>query len=169
MKISFTLFIFSFFIFSAKAQNINGQWKGSFIDNSTSFMGFAGQKIDYVLELECSGIQVTGYSYTYFTENGKQYYTICKLKGALNTATKDIVVTEFERTKFNTPPDFSNCFQTHRLKYSKENSDSEKLQGTWIPAPDQNGDCGYGRTVLERKIVRKIPLQNESKTKYAFG
>ena len=53
MKIFFTI-LFSFVLFfSSSAQNLNGQWKGGFIDNSTSFMGFSGEKIDYVLELGC--------------------------------------------------------------------------------------------------------------------
>ena len=158
MKIFFTLLFSCFSILLIKAQNFNGQWKGGFVDNSTSFIGFGGEKIDYVLELESTGTQVTGYSYTYFTEGGKRYYTICKLRGTINKATKEIVVTEYERTKFNTPPEISNCFQTHKLKYVKESSDSETLQGTWIPAPNQNGNCGYGRTSLARKIVNRTPV-----------
>ena len=63
----------------AKPLSFNGQWKGGFVDNSASFIGFGGEKIDYVLELETSGSKVLGYSYTYFTDGGKRYYTICKL------------------------------------------------------------------------------------------
>lgn len=161
MKIFFTLLFFYSFTFPIKAQNFSGQWKGGFVDNSTSFIGFGGEKIDYVLELEALGSEVTGYSYTYFTEAGKRYYTICKLRGTINRTTKEIVVTEFERTKFNTPPDFSNCFQTHRLKYSKESSDTEKLQGTWIPSPGQNGNCGYGRTSLARLVVKRNSVREQ--------
>jgi len=156
MKIFFTLLIFYLFSFSLKAQNFNGQWKGGFVDNSTSFIGFGGEKIDYVLELETIGSEVTGYSYTYFTEGPKRYYTICKLRGTINKATKEIVITEYERTKFNTPPEISNCFQTHRLKYVKESADTESLQGNWIPAPNQTGNCGYGRTSLARTIVKRV-------------
>jgi hypothetical protein len=141
-----------------KPFSFSGQWKGGFVDNSSSFIGFGGEKIDYVLELETQGSEVTGYSYTYFVDGGKRYYTICKLRGTLNRTTKELVVTEYERTKFNTPPEISNCFQTHKLKYAKENSDSELLQGNWIPAPNQNGNCGYGRTSLARKIVIRDPV-----------
>jgi len=144
-----------------KPFSFNGQWKGGFVDNSSSFIGFGGEKIDYVLELESHDTEVTGYSYTYFTDGGKRYYTICKLRGNINKATKELVVTEYERTKFNTPPDISNCFQTHKLKYVKENSDTETLQGTWIPAPNQTGNCGYGRTSLARTIVRRVLLNEE--------
>lgn len=158
MKIFFTFLFSCLFILPGKAQNFNGQWKGSFVDNSVSFMGIASEKIDYVLELECSGTDVSGYSYTYFTEGGKRYYTICKLHGTINRATKEIVVTEFERAKYNTPPDFSNCFQTHRLKYLKQNSDTETLQGSWVPAPNQSGNCGYGRTILTRAVVKRNPV-----------
>lgn len=145
-----------------KPFSFNGQWKGGFVDNSTSFIGFGGEKIDYVLELESRGSEVTGYSYTYFTEAGKRYYTICKLRGSINNATKEIIVTEYERTKYNTPPDFSNCFQTHKLKYVKENSDSETLQGTWIPAPNQSGNCGYGRTLLARRIIKRNIVREQN-------
>lgn len=158
MKIFITLLFSCLFIFPTEAQNFKGQWKGGFVDNSTSFIGFGGEKIDYVLELETNGSQVTGYSYTYFTDQGKRYYTICKLRGTINIATKEIVVTEYERTKFNTPPDMSNCFQTHKLKYVKTSSDSEALQGTWVPAPNQSANCGYGRTSLARAIVKKKPV-----------
>lgn len=153
MKIFFTLLSICF-LFLARAQNFNGQWKGGFVDNSTSFIGFGGERIDYVLELETRGTQVSGYSYTYFSEAGKRYYTICKLKGTINRATKEIVVTEFERTKYNTPRDFSNCFQTHKLKYSKENNETEILSGTWTPAPEQGGNCGFGRTSLTKRSIK---------------
>ena len=162
MKIFFTLLFFYFFSFSLKAQNFNGQWKGGFVDNSTSFIGFGGEKIDYVLELESHGTEVTGYSYTYFSDQGKRYYTICKLRGTVNKSTKEIVVTEYERTKFNTPPEISNCFQTHRLKYVKESADTESLQGSWVPAPNQTGNCGYGRTSLARTILKRVQ-QDEPK------
>ncbi len=161
MKIFFTLLLFCFFTISIEAQNFNGQWKGGFVDNSTNFIGFGGEKIDYVLELETHGAAVSGYSYTYFTDAGKRYYTICKLKGSINRSTKEIVVTEYERTKYNTPPDFSNCFQTHKLKYIKENADTENLQGTWVPAPNQSGNCGYGKSSLARRIVKRSPVREE--------
>jgi hypothetical protein len=40
----------------------------------------------------------------------------------------------------------------------KDSDNSEVLEGTWIPAPNQVGDCGYGRTTLIRRIIKKIPL-----------
>jgi hypothetical protein len=68
------------------------------------------------------------------------------------------VVTEIERTKFNTPPDFINCFQTHRLHYERDNDDTEVLRGTWIPAPNQGKGCGSGTTLLSRRIVNELPI-----------
>ena len=162
MRLPFVLFLF----FSSTvlfAQNFNGQWRGAFVDNSTAFVGFGGQKIDYVLELEAKGSNVTGYSYTYFSEGDKRFYTICKVKGTLNRGTKELVISEFERTKFNTPPDFRNCFQTHKLRYIKDNPEEESLQGTWIPAPSQEGDCGFGKTTLTRKIVKPLSLSTRSR------
>jgi hypothetical protein len=156
--------IFYFFIFllisaSLTAQNFNGQWKGGFNESSYGFSGMMGNRIDYVLELQTTGSSISGFSYTYFNEGPKRFYTICKLTGSVNRSTKEIEVTETERIKYNTPPDFQNCFQTHKLHYVQDSSDIETLRGTWVPAPNQNGNCGYGTTLLSRRIINRIPLE----------
>ena len=157
MKIFY--FLFFLLIFSGvNAQNFNGQWKGGFNETSYGFSGLGGNDIDYVLELDTRGSKVSGYSYTYFSEGSKRYYTICKLTGSVNKATNELIVTEIERTKFNTPPNFQNCFQTHKLHYVQDSGDIETLKGTWVPAPNQSGNCGYGTTLLSRRIVKKLPM-----------
>ncbi|HVZ96561.1 MAG TPA: hypothetical protein VG847_06785 [Chitinophagaceae bacterium] len=153
MKVLYAFFLF-FISPTLFAQNFNGQWRGSFNETSYGFSGLGSDNIDYVLELQISGTDVSGYSYTYFNEGGKRYYTICKLTGTLNRSTKDIVITETERVKYNTPPGFQNCFQTHKLHYERDSTDTESLRGTWIPAPNQDGNCGYGTTLLSRKMVK---------------
>ena len=164
MKKSVQLFFAVLLSTQLPAQNFTGQWKGQFTDKSTTFVGWSGNRCDYVLEIECSGNLVTGYSYTYFNEGGKKYYTICKLKGTLNKAGKSIEVTEFERTKSNVPSNIRNCFQVHRLTYFKQNEE-QTLEGTWVPAPNQEGDCGYGITTLTRRVLQKTPaLYNNSNT-----
>ncbi len=154
MKKSLPLFLGVMLTLQALSQDFTGQWKGQFTDNSTSFVGWGGDRCDYVLELECKGKTVTGYSYTYFNEGGKRFYTICRLTGKLNKASKYIEVTEVERTKTNVPNNIRNCFQVHRLTYYQQGQD-QSLEGTWIPAPNQEGDCGYGTTNLSRRILQK--------------
>ena len=139
-----------------KPINFNGQWKGGFDEGANGIPGF-NDDIKYVLELTTEGSSVTGYSYTYFQEGIKRYYTICRLTGTLNRETNELVVTEVERTKFNTPPGFINCFQTHRLHYEKDSGNVEVLRGTWIPAPNQGAGCGTGTTVLSREVVSNLP------------
>jgi hypothetical protein len=156
MKKIVYLLLFVFFITRLPAQNFTGQWRGEFVDNSTAFTGWGGDRCEYVLEIECKGTKVTGYSYTYFSDAGKRYYTICKLSGTLNKAGKYLEVIEIERTKTNVPVNIRNCFQIHRLNYSKE-GDEQKLAGTWIPVPKQDGDCGFGSTVLSRRLLQKNP------------
>jgi hypothetical protein len=142
---------FCFFSLSVSAQKLSGQWTGGFLSNGDPFGGH-----EYVLELEVDGDEVGGYSYTYFLIMGKRYYVICKLKGSYDKASKSIVVTETEKVKANTPPDFRDCLQTHMLTYLKNGAD-ESLQGSWIPAPGQ-GNCGKGETTLKRKaLVRVAP------------
>ena len=137
-----------------KAINFNGQWKGEFDETTRTKEDNYG----YVLELTTEGSRVFGYSYSYFKEFGNSYYTICRLTGSIDAETKEIVVTEIERTKFNTPPTFINCFQTHRLHYEKGPDNTEILRGTWVPAPNQGPGCGSGVTVLSRRIVNRTPL-----------
>ena len=158
------IYIFFFLLIASctNAQNFNGQWKGGFNETGYGFSGMGDNGIDYVLELQTHGSKVSGYSYTYFYEGSKnaskRYYTICKLTGTIDRAKKEITVTEIERTKFNTPPNFQNCFQTHKLHYIHDSADVEMLKGTWVPAPNQAGNCGYGTTLLSRRIIKKLPM-----------
>ena len=139
--------------------NFNGQWKGGFQETRNTYSVNDDDNYVYVLELTTQGSKVSGYSYTYFNEMGKRYYTICRLTGTLDRANNKLVVAEIERTKYNTPPGFQNCFQVHILQYERDNkSDSEFLKGTWIPAPKQSPGCGSGYTVLSRRIVNHIPF-----------
>lgn len=156
------LTVFIILSFGANAQNFTGQWKGKFVDKSTSFMSWGGDQCDYVLELEVDGNKVSGFSYTYFNDGGKRYYTICKLTGFIKKGAKYVEVKEVERTKTNVPMHIKNCFQVHKLTYFKNGND-ETLEGSWTPAPNQDRDCGLGTTVLSRRILKtNKPLFNNT-------
>jgi len=140
---------------AAKSQNLSGQWKGEFIDKSTKYMSWGGDKCEYVLDLEAKGNNVTGFSYTYFTQAGKRYYTICRLVGTFDRKSKSIEVKEVERTKTNVPSEIMNCFQLHTLSFFKSKDGEETLEGNWVPASNQEGNCGYGATLLSRRSLAK--------------
>ena len=151
----YILICFSIFLGSyLQAQNISGQWKGEFIDQSSKYGSWGGDKCEYVLELEANGSQVTGYSYTYFSNGEKRYYTICKLSGTYDKAKKYVEVKEYERTKTNVPVEIGNCFQVHKLTFFKKTDGDESLEGSWVPAPKQQGNCGYGNTLLTRRNLK---------------
>lgn len=136
----------------ADGQSISGQWKGGF--NSGGRPDANGQT-QYVLELEVKGTQVSGYSYTYFAGYEKRYYVICRLTGSYDKKSKSLEVTEVEKVKANTPPDFLDCLQIHSLTYMKGSDSREVLVGKWKPARPQD-NCGTGATELERKALVKV-------------
>ena len=157
MKLYVLLILFIGLFFVGYGQNFSGQWKGEFTDKSTTSGSWGGDRCEYVLDLECKGSSVSGYSYTYFSDEGKRYYTICRLTGLINKRTKLIEVTEVERTKTNVPANIRNCFQVHKLSYARAEN-AENLQGSWAPAPNQSGNCGFGTTLLNRRaLVSSFP------------
>ena len=157
--IRYLLFLLFFTGSIAYGQDFNGQWKGTFIDKSTSFINWGGDKCDYVLEIQTKGNKVSGYSYTYFTDGGKKFYTICSLEGFIDRKKKYMEIRETKRTKTNVPVHIRNCFQVHKLTWTK-NGNEETLTGNWVPVPKQEGDCGFGFTNLSRRILRSnIPRQ----------
>jgi hypothetical protein len=148
------IFLTSACITTATGQSFSGQWKGEFIDKSNKVNGWGGDRCQYVLDLDVKGSQVSGFSYTYYSEDGKNFYTICKLKGVLDKQKKQVEVQEVERTKTNVPESIRNCFQVHRLSYTNE-SGYEAITGNWYAASKQDGSCGYGLTTLTRRTLAK--------------
>lgn len=138
------------FTLQASSQKLSGQWTGGFVTTGDLW----GGKTEYVLELEVDGRNVEGFSYTYFVLSGKRHYVICRLKGEYDKGSKSLVVSEVEKVKSNTPPDFRDLFQTHSLTYLKQ-GDREVLQGKWKPyKPRESGQSG--ETTLERKALAKL-------------
>jgi hypothetical protein len=154
IRLSLSVFFLSAIHFTGFGQTYSGQWKGEFQDKSTQYMGWGGDKCEYILELECKADKVSGFSYTYFTDGAKRYYTICRLTGTLDKKKKYIEVRETERTKTNVPAEINNCFQVHKLTYFKKTTGDETLEGNWIPAPNQPGNCGFGLTSLSRRSLK---------------
>lgn len=141
-----------------KDVNFNGQWKGSFdVSLPQGYYSIGGNTNEYVLELNMEGSEISGYSYTYYSEGLKKYYTICRVIGILNRHNNTLEIKEVERIKSNTPPDITNCFQIHKLHYVKDTGNIEVLKGTWIPAPNQ-ACTDTGTTFLSRRVVNPLPI-----------
>ncbi len=149
-------FILAFNVYS-QAQNLNGQWRGGFLSKDN----FWGGDTEYVLDIEITGSTVGGLSYSYFIIGGKRCYVICKLEGKYDKESRSISVTEVNKVKSNTPPDFKDCLQTHYLTFMKQ-GESEYLRGRWKGARP-NDNCGSGETELERKVLVKVAPKKETK------
>lgn len=132
------------------AQVLKGQWTGSFATTGDVW----GGKTEYIMELDIKGSQVEGYSYTYFMISGKRHYVICRLEGSYDKGSRSLSVTEVAKVKSNTPPDFKDLFQTHRLTYLRQ-GDVETLEGKWTSATP--GDLSQtGETRLERRMLARV-------------
>ncbi len=133
------------------AQNLTGQWTGTF--NSANNIVAGEGDTEYILELEINGPAVSGYSYSYFNYYPQKYYVICRLEGTYEKESRSIVVNEEERVRGNTPPGWGDCLQTHILTFLKQGN-AEKLVGRWRGyKPD---GCGVGSTELERRMLTKV-------------
>ena len=74
------------------------------------------------------------------------------MEGTIDLKRKYIEVRETERTKTNIPTNIRNCLQVHKLTYFKQGN-TETLEGNWLPAPNQEGGCGFGTTALTRRSL----------------
>jgi hypothetical protein len=152
-------FILMLFTCASFAQPIKGQWRG-FFNSAGDIVQSGGDNTEYVLEIELKGNKVSGFSYSYF--EGRKYYVICSIEGTYYKSTKSIKVTETARIKGFTPPDWSDCLQTHILTYEKEGK-KERLKGRWGTAPGQLGSCGFGNTTLTRRTLNNnLPYAQKS-------
>ncbi len=152
--------------FAMFGQKINGQWRGYF-DSKGDITQASADNTEYVLEIEVNGTEISGYSYSYF--QNRRFFVICSLGGTYYKSTNTMRVTELARIKGSTPPDWSDCLQTHILTYEKE-AGTEELKGRWIPAEGQVGNCGKGITTLTRRTLSKdLASFNKSKTGTPFS
>ncbi len=133
--------------FKVVAQNLSGQWKGSFNEAR------GDEATEYILELEINGKKVEGTSITYFSLRGKKYFTMCAIEGSYDPSSKTIVSKEVSKVKANTPSWFRDCFQTHTLTFFKK-GEEEELSGTWKSTKKED-NCGRGTTLLKRKVLTK--------------
>lgn len=148
-------FLLSGMSLSVAAQQLKGQWKGYFEDVSVDSDGVTN-RFEYVLELETKEKQVFGHSYTYFTQGGKRFYSICRVQGFIDPKSRYIEVKEVSRTKTNVPASRDHCLQVHKLYYDNK-PQPRIIKGQWIPATNSiDTDCGYGVTWLSWRPVENI-------------
>lgn len=153
---SISLLSFSFFLFNSLfSQDLTGQWKGNFINNKSTKK--SDQSFIYVIELKLQGKNLIGNSYSYYTENGKKYYSICTVVAKKKMGSDLIDVWETKRTKTNNNSSYSGL-QHHKLYY-KKNGNEETMSGTWEHIYHKNGRPGAGKTFLKRNQQQKTLAQ----------
>ncbi len=147
MKKCLLLFVTYCIALSSTAQLLTGQWHGKFWD-----MSLGSNKIEsvkYVLDLQQNGKRVTGTSYTYFTDEGSNYYSICTVAGEYDYAQKKLVFAETKRIKTNYPGN-AEGLQIHHLNFTN-GTGVDVLMGDWKDAYSAGSLTSFGKTELSRK------------------
>jgi hypothetical protein len=140
---------------SASAQDVTGQWKGVFTNETTTKKTVASYS--YVVELKRKGNYWEGTSYSYYTENGKKYYSICSVVAKKKSGTNSIEIWETKRTKTNNSSSYTGL-QHHKLVY-KKSGNKELLIGSWDHIYDKDVNTGAGKTTLERNLQQQTLTQ----------
>lgn len=144
--------LFLGFCLPALAQDLNGQWRGSFTD--ATFGNSVASPTDYVLEFSVNGANLSGSSYTYYYDNGNKIYSICAVTGTIDSKNNSITVREIKRIKTNAPGN-AQGFQQHILYYSVINGE-QRLQGKWSDVNNVT-DAHWGYTNLSKKTLQSLP------------
>ena len=92
MKIFYTLFFCLFFHITVTPNGLTDNGKEALLITVPALLVLAATKLIMCWNWSAMAQQVTGYSYTYFTEGAKRYYTICKLKGTITKKPKKLLL-----------------------------------------------------------------------------
>ncbi|MDF2382877.1 hypothetical protein JMG10_15450 [Nostoc ellipsosporum NOK] len=148
------------------AQNIDGIWRGYFIDRSGE-----QYKLEFQIK-QSSQTGVTGVSYSYLDVRfyGKATMTGSFIKSGANLKIREIKTVEVKNMAGN-----GTCIMNYNLVYSRSGRE-EYLEGTFLgkqevldgPNPNDWGDCGGGKVFLRRvptsDFYTEPFLRNQKKT-----
>jgi hypothetical protein len=156
MKSSFFKSIISLFficgaLFSGKAQDISGIWKGYFISDGGEY---------YKLEFQVAkigGYSMKGVSYSYLDV---RFYGKASMTGSYISTSKNLLIKEIKTVEVKSTLGGATCIMNYNLKYSKSGKE-EFLDGTYLGKyetpyqtnpPGKWEDCGGGKVHLRRVV-----------------
>ncbi len=123
LKKSLIIFFFLLVsVFTLKAQNVNGFWKGTL-----TMTGGCFPVNNIEIQISLTGDSVNGNSYHYLDINN---YVKKNFRGSYDAAVKKVTIQEGLVTTFNIPPTCTVCIKNYELTYRKE-GDKEYLIGDW--------------------------------------
>jgi hypothetical protein len=128
------------------SQDLEGEWKGSFTDDSHKFYILEDYKINFHFT-ELSDSVFRAYSKTIWTVNKIKDSSICILEGGF--LKKNILyLKETRLIKGFSSANSATCFQIMELYYHKRKN-KLILSGKWYT---EGSECGYGSISLTKKL-----------------
>jgi hypothetical protein len=146
------LTFFVIYVFSGKAQNLSGFWKGTFNMNLSCF-----PVNNIELQITITNDSIFGKSYHYLDVNN---YVLKNFTGVYEPASKKIILQEETITTFKIPAECKVCIKKYELTYSR-NGNQEVLSGGWTGNfSGSTIDCETGPIQLSRireSAFKEIP------------
>ncbi len=131
----------------ARAQDINGIWKGKLVMEP----GGCFPVYNIELQLQVAGTKITGVSYHYSDTSN---YVKETFEGDYRKDSNSILITELGVTTFHIPGDCVPCIKKYSLSYHKGGGNvvtEEQLRGSWSgKTMDGKTACPPGTIVLTR-------------------
>lgn len=129
--------------FCAKAQDINGFWKGRLVMEPGGC--FPVYNIEFQLQTE--GVKIRGNSYHYSDTTN---YVKEEFEGIYDTIAKSLHIEEQKVSVFRIPPDCIPCIKKYTLTFHTDGKE-EQLRGSWAGnTMDGKSSCPPGTIVLTR-------------------
>jgi hypothetical protein len=152
----FILLNLSFVFLFAKAQTVDGIWKGKL----TQSTGGCFPEYNIEMQINIKGTKITGASYHY---SDIYNYVKEEFEGGYDGVNRSMVINEIKLVTFHIPPDCIPCIKKYNLIYNKNGAD-ETLTGDWGGIMMNNlGACPPGKIILTR--ARETAFKNEDKKK----
>ena len=148
MRITCSLLL-SLLCVAARAQDMTGIWRGSFVSSDKKMMDLFNieERYKYELQIDQNAKSFSGVTYSY---KSTVFYGKASASGTINPVTGKVMLQELKLLELKLSPDSYACWMVCFLQYSK-NGEEEFLEGKYSSYRESDSSfCGRGTVFLKR-------------------